>query len=322
MSIKEPINLDTLSVLRNVSNEVLKIPNHSFRAVIENSKDFYRIVAECDVHDFYDNFNGIELISTSIELSSNETIEGIELSCRVSDPHQFFMIALDFLNYIEQNGPQPNLSSWVESWKQLMGNKYSNNMVYDVLAELLVYSYLQSCNMNPTWSGPDHERHDFRCPSIDCEVKSTVSRTTDPIIHIQGGGQLGEGGKPVKLFVCQFEAATNGELTVKKLINDLLAKGVDKTELRNQFRKTGLNSTIDQQLRFNLLHPIKVYDINSKFPRIDKKDFKNNCLPQHIINVSYTVSLSGLKHSEITVSDDNGNLIFSEQVPSEIPKQF
>lgn len=321
MSNKSVGTLKTMDILRNATNELLYIPNYSFRAAIENSRDFYRIIAECNVPSFYDSFNDIEIAETSLDISPTDHIKGVEITCRTDEPNQFFRIATDFLDFIETNGPNPDISKWCESWKILVGNKYSYNRVYDVLAELLIFSYLQSRGMTPVWSGPDHERHDFRCKEMDCEVKSTVSRSADPIITVQGYGQLETGNKPVRLYVCQLESASNGMFSVKELLNDLKTKGVDRGELSTQFRKTGLNSTRDQNLRFNLLHPIKVYDIDSKFPKVDDKCFKGDKRPDNIINISYTVSLSGIKHKEIEVVVEESGIIFKEREAPESLEQ-
>ena len=303
--------LNTIEILRNTSNESLWIPNYSFRAIVENSRHFYRVVAECDT-EVFDNFNDIEIANTTIDQLPTGHLRGVEITCTTKEPTQFFMIATDFLNYIEANLPAPDLSKWCESWKRLVGNRYTNNLVYDVLAELLIFSYLKSCNYNPVWSGPDHERHDFRCDGMDCEVKSTVARTADAIITVQGHGQLEEGKKPIRLFVCQSESASNGEITVKSLLEDLRKKGEDRNELSTQFRKTGLNSSRDQNLRFNLLRPIKVYEVNSDFPKVDANSFKGNRFPDNVVNVSYTISLAGLKYKEIEVSIEDGVFRFNE----------
>lgn len=312
MSSETTINLDAMEVLAHANNERLLIPNCTHVSFIENSGDHYSVFVQCDVEDFLDSFNGIEVIDSSVNLPQYGEIKGIRLSCTASNPRQFFMIVIDFLDYIEDNDNTLDIEKWCESWKELVGNKYTNNRVYDVLAELMVYSYLQSRGYEPVWSGPDRQRHDFRCRDMDCEVKSTVARTTEAIVTIHGGGQLGDENKPVKLFVCQMEQSSNGLFSVQDLLNNLLRKGVDKGELTTQFKKTCLNSSRDKNLRFNLLHPIKVYDADSTFPKVDKHQFKNDDYPTNVINVSYTVSLAGIKHREIAVSLNGKDIIFED----------
>lgn len=262
-------------VFAHCNNESIEIPGYSFWASLKNSGNEYTVFIECQIDDFSDSFNDLTISSASEKIMGKGELFGIALRCTTSNPRQFQLVAYDLLDYIEQSGSTPDLGRWCDSWKQLLGNKFANNRVYDVLAEMLVYSYLQSQDMHPVWSGPDHDRHDFRCTDIDCEVKSTVIRTRNPIVKIAGGKQLDNGARPVKLFVCQLESAANGLLTVGKLKEDLLSKNVDKDELKIQFAKTGLNSSADLKKAFNLLYPIKVYDVDESFPLTQLRELED-----------------------------------------------
>lgn len=310
-------SLKAIEVLQHARNEYLKIPNYSFRAVIHNFGDYYELIVEHPCEEFLDHFNGIKLSFFNDTIPDLGHINGLRLSSTTSCQHQLFAIMIDLLDCLENEKELFEPAKWCESWKSIMGNKLANNIVYDVLSEMLILTYLNSLGLDPIWTGPDHERHDIRVSDYDCEVKSTLSRTTDAIITVAGGSQLRDTPRPVKLFVCQLERSPNGLLSVKKIKKNLIDQHYDLTELNTQFRKTGLNSSRDQSLSFNLLFPIKVYNIDDNFPNLDETCFKNDHYPPNVLNVSYTLSLSGLNYSEIEVNIIGDKIEFVEKAVTE-----
>ena len=292
--------INVKDVFEHCNNKMIEIPGYSFWAFLKNDGDEYRVFIEYKGDYYSDSFNEVSVKSASEPIKGRGLVQGIELKCTTSDPRQFQLVAYDFLDYFEESWPSPDVEKWCDSWKHLLGNKFSNNRVYDVLAEMLVYSYLQSRGMNPEWSGPDHERHDFRCTNMDCEVKSTLIRTKNPVVTISGGKQLDNENKnrPVKLFVCQLESAANGLLTINMLKKDLLKKNVDKDILKIQFGKTGLKTSPEMKKAFNLLFPIKVYDVDESFPLARLHELEKQ-FPPAVGNFTYTLSLDGLNPSLI-----------------------
>lgn len=276
---------------------------------VSRSGTLMRLFVECVTEDFYDTFNSVK-VSDSVKEYENTIKRGIELVCDspIADP--FILLSTDLIRFVEDSDNRPNLQNWCDDWKEIIGNKYSEQLVYDTLAELIVYGHLMDEGCNPDWSGPDGSRHDIHCDGFDCEVKSTIRRTG--ALTIQTGElQLLPGTKPLYLYVSRFEHSPNGDFCIAGLREDLVRKGADRNELDAMLKKTGLNTTGNMNKRFNLLHPINVYRVDDEFPRIADSDFIGGKRPSHIMNLAYSISLEGLDCDKILVEHKDGKICYT-----------
>ena len=184
-------------------------------------------------------------------------------------------------------------------WKDMLGNVNSDKQPYDVLGELLVVEKLLSEGKTPRWAGIEYATHDVELPEYSIEVKSTTRRYRYEVT-ISSMYQLRPAeGKKLYLAFIRFEKSGLGR-SVNDVVSNMKQLGFNSTALERALKKAGLEEgRVARNEKYKVLE-WKQYLVDENFPAITESSFKNDCLPQNIVGITYTVDLSGLNgHNQI-----------------------
>lgn len=196
---------------------------------------------------------------------------------------------------------------WQE-WKEILGNKNIETRVYDTLGELQTLEYLYKNGFtSAVWRGPDRATYDIDCgDGIHYEVKSSVVTSRREItMH---GIRQGDTRDNEQLFIvlCQYQADSSG-VSINSLVKDLNDLGYSAYDLNQKLAEKGFEkgqSARDRQYR---LMSMMRYVVDSSFPVITEKSFKNDTMPPGIANVSYTVLLDNVPGENLLIIGTESN---------------
>lgn len=191
---------------------------------------------------------------------------------------------------------------WWQEWKELLGNRDIDEIIYDTLGELCALEYYVKNGEEADWGGPDSATYDIELKEGYVEVKSTTSRSKKEIT-ISSQFQLDPPGKNLDLIFCQFEKSVNNGISIDSVVNDLVNLGISKDYLNSRLSKKGLDDGKSARRRQFILHDMLRYHINEDFPRISPASFIGGVLPLGITKITYTVSLDGLNSESLLQGD-------------------
>lgn len=178
-------------------------------------------------------------------------------------------------------------------WKDMLGNVSSDKTAYDILGELLVLEKMLSSGKKPRWSGCEYATHDVESDNFSVEVKSTVNRYGYEITISSIYQMNPVDSKPLYLSFIRFERSDLGR-SVNDVVQNLKRLGFDAASLENALKKRDLEEgRVARNEKYKVLE-WKQYPVDDSFPRITESSFKDNCLPQNIVRITYTVDLSGV----------------------------
>jgi len=228
----------------------------------------------------------------------------------------FDMIVFDILKDLETNSYKPDktcrdvLSRWRDLLSKDPVNLPDKNTLIGIFGEL--YALRLMAQYNPSavdiWVGPDGARFDFINDKSALEVKTTVQRK-GCIITIHGHKQL-EPFEGSNLFLAIFiiEEVPVGGQSILDLVNSLVDLGVDRLSLFNKLSKVNITAkNINESSGFRaLLVAEKMYLVGNNFPAITTLSFKNNELPNGVIDLTYQIDLSYEPPFQLTEEQRNG----------------
>ena len=278
-----------------------------------NCPSFFMI---CDCLEIKETFNSVILRSEERMMwgvnGETKIVKGVMLSCESDvSRDKFVFLVCNLISYAEDYDSVPiNFSQWCNEWKYMVGNMLVEPRVYDTLSELLVLDYLLKEGYNPVWAGPDGGRHDILCNDFDVEVKSTICWANDVSIE-SSVIQLDPSTSRLFLCVCVLERAYNGSFTIQDVINDLVESGYNRTELEKGVAALGLDDTSTMTKRFNVVHPIRVYQIDDDFPILKDSDFVGGKQPAFVHNLRYTLTISRDSEMIVQVKKTPSGLVFN-----------
>lgn len=254
-------------------------------------------------------YNGVEPVAERFHSARLTTrhivIDGEEHQCLVltSDVegfrHEFASLCGDFVEPGE-NGERrlsllENPQGWWERWTELLGNAVAHKNVHGILGELLVMEQLIKAHRGPCrWGGIHYATHDIETNEHAYEVKATLKRY-DTTVTISSQFQLESDDLPLSLVFCRFEESLHGDC-IDDVVVRLVDLGLDLSEINaalNTFQLEQGSSA--RQKRFKLLE-MREYQIDDAFPRITAASFKNNAIPESIIQINYTIDLLGIQY--------------------------
>ena len=235
--------------------------------------------------------------------TKNISIEAVErhylmLVCNVESlKYEFASVCAQFVDP-GQNGEDrkkliKNPLQWWDNWKNLFGNTISEKMSYSVIAEMLVLDELYKKDKTVEWTAVNVGSHDIESDTESFEVKSTIKRYGSTIT-ISGQHQLNS-KKRLQLYFCRMEKSKLGT-SINDMIVALVANGYDKDKIEQQIEKLGFDygSNIRNE-KYKILERRK-YEINDSFPKISEASFKENHIPNGIVQITYTVDLDGIQY--------------------------
>lgn len=220
-------------------------------------------------------------------------------------PHlrnEFAKICRDFIELGPKNENRELLTTeplkWWEHMKELIGNANRNTPVHNIIAEMLCFNYLLSLKESVEWNGPFGSTIDLVTNSGYFEVKSTTAHH-ESIIHINGQFQL-DTDKPQQILFCRMEKSIEG-YSIDNLVSILQQRGINREYIEERLELLGLpegNSL--RKVSYRVLE-CSSYKIDENFPKITPNSFKDNQIPKHIVQINYSIDLSGLEKSNITL---------------------
>ena len=136
------------------------------------------------------------------------------------------------------------------------------------------------------WTAVNAGSHDIEGYESSYEVKSTVKRY-GATITIAGQHQL-QSLKRLQLYFCRLEQSKSG-ISINDMKDKLVADGYDKDKIEQQLYQLGYErgASIREEK----------YKVDDKFPKITKASFKDDRIPESVIQITYTIDLDGLDYT-------------------------
>lgn len=235
---------------------------------------------------FLDKLEGIEI--KTIQSISGETLLAI-LTENLTD--NFSIIVLDFLRYFNED-KNKDPQEWVDRWKNLIGNKNTEEMAYDLLGELVVLNKLLEKNINVklTPNGTFDIESDYKL----FEVKTSKLKHGEKIIVNSEHQFQKTDERKIFLEYVKIEQSNQGE-SISSIIKKLDKNGYDILSIKSKFENFS-TSAINKTYR---IIEVREYEINENFPLITNDSFVDGKLPKGIIKINYEVDLTGLEYVNI-----------------------
>ena len=220
-------------------------------------------------------------------------------SFNIDSIKEFSYIGDEFISEETQRLIQKDPYKWWNRWKELLGNSISDSSPVSILAEMIILKYLMGKYENVYWKDNTKEKtHDITTDIDAHEVKSTIMKY-DNIVHISGQNQLDNKDKPLFLYFCRLEAATDGSYSLNSMYDDLVADNYDKNRLDKIFEHSNIDlKSISSKEKYNILEIMR-FKVDDSFPRINRDIFKGNVIPRGIITINYSLDLSNLDYDRI-----------------------
>lgn len=183
---------------------------------------------------------------------------------------------------------------WWQQWKMLLGNSISDKKAYSVVAEMLALDELYKNDKSVEWSAVTAGSHDIESEVASFEVKSTIKRY-GATITIAGQHQL-QSLKRLQLYFCRLENSKLG-ISINDMKEKLVVDGYDADKLEIQLESIGYEfGTSKRDEKYKVLEKRK-YEVNAEFPKITKSSFKDDKIPESVIQITYTIDLDGLEYT-------------------------
>lgn len=197
------------------------------------------------------------------------------------------------------NSPSNAVTGGIRDFRALLSQAHSDEVSDEVIAgligELVVLSRLCAKDISAVhaWTGPDSERHDFRHARHAIEVKTSL-RADRKVISVHGVEQLSAPTDgTLVLFHVRIERTSDGELSVGKLVDQLLGLGVHEPTLRTRLGELGCHDHHAKEWNrrsFNL-EGMHAYNVGAGFPAITRHSFALGELPSGLLNIAYDIDL-------------------------------
>lgn len=243
----------------------------------------------------------------NITVDKGEGEDKIRLTIEVGDlPEVAYSLAFSVFKNLESGTVfSDSLDSAIEAFKETIAKKrrLSDEQIAGLFGELLLLEHLIS-EFGPAdalgmWLGPEAEEHDFGLPSLDLEVKTTLSEKR---VHVISGADQLKPREGVDLWLLSIQLTRVGSGRGMSL-DDKCVELIEKVGSLHRALKTGLSDsgwrTEDYGLyptRFDLRNKPRAYLITENFPAITS-DRLSMTVPRHdlISDVRYRVNVSALQ---------------------------
>lgn len=245
-----------------------------------------------------EKFSNVKLMSKVLKFGDKEINLLLLTSTIESLRYEFATVCSQFVdpsvNGEERNALLSDPTSWFEKWKSLMGNSVRNKTAYSILGEMLVYKLLLERGIPAIWSGISQATHDIESDTCSYEVKSTVQRYSLEVT-INSQFQMSDSNSNLNLIFCRLESSMSG-ISISDTLMDLRDLGVNVEEINKYLEKHDLEEGNSARLEKYKVLEMRKYKVNEHFPSITSKSFVNSKIPECIIQITYTVDLSGIEY--------------------------
>ena len=213
------------------------------------------------------------------------------------------LLFLSFLSLDKREVVSKKPLQWFEDWSNLLGNRKQDKMIYDVLGELETLIVLCENGQDPKWDSTQKGTYDISTGSVLYEVKTTKNKTEN-FVTVHNQFQLDIENKDLHLVFVRVEENDSG-VSIDDLYNELVSLNYkDIANVETYIRSLGYYTGKSERYVKFIIHEIRDYVVNEKFPRISKSDFKNEQFPNGVVKIEYTISLDGLEYKNLAKEGD------------------
>ena len=260
----------------------------------------YGVIVEYSGSEISENFAGAYLESRKLRLKDDAEKQYLMLSCRNNMLRkQFAALCEDFVEP-GNNGENRTVVTeeplrWWKEWRELLGNRQSEDRIYDLIAELS--ALLKLCREGKSdayWTASRINTHDIEMEDSSYEVKASVKKEITTI-HVSSQFQL-KSEKPLYLIFTRLEESETGE-SVDDLLTELSHYQYSQVvEYNNYLEEKGLKAgNHGRKRKFAVLERRK-YTIDDSFPVISDEMFIEGRLPDGITHLEYDIVLDGMSY--------------------------
>ncbi len=292
-------------------------------AILEKIKShFYtRAIGIRPIDDFFsyktDKEYGVGIININDvkinESFANVKIENIELLHRdeplnlivltstvMTHKSEFAYFCAQFVDRGKDNKNRDLLTNdplkWWNNLKELIGNKMYNPETYHIIAELLTLEKLhREKKEDIIWKGPVGSSIDVQTKYENYEVKSSLVRYENEIT-ISSQYQLPEEDEKRYLVFYKLEKMVGGESI--NTIMERLEKipFVNIADIEKKLTSLGQIKHRGSRDISYVVHEIRKYIVDDKFPKITVESFKNNQIPHNVKKIIYVINLDNIEY--------------------------
>lgn len=87
--------------------------------------------------------------------------------------------------------------------------------------------------------------------------------------------------------------------SINDMVRSLVETGYDEDNLQHELDCLGFEKAASIRNKKYKIHEIRKYNVDDAFPKITEESFKNNKLPDSIIQIEYKINLDGLKYEQV-----------------------
>ena len=268
--------------------------------VIRSANGEYGVAVEYDGDAISERFSGATIESRSLSINTDITKNYLTLSCQNKHLRkQFSVLCEEFLDPGESGEKRRSLLDdpleWWKEWKELLGNKQSEDLIYDIGGKLM--ALLKLCQEGRTdayWTASRMKTHDIELEDMSYEIKSSVKKEV-ATIHVSSQFQL-KSEKPLYLIFTRLEESETG-----KSIDDLLVEisgyqYQNASDYNRYLESRNLNTGNHGRKRRFIILERRRYTVDDAFPLIREELFKAGRLPDGITHLEYDVNLDGIPY--------------------------
>lgn len=278
---------------------IIKSLPENYRAMTVRNNEGYGVAVKFnDERDISEKFANCRLYTQNLFIDGVES-KYLVLSCMLDSlRYEFATICAQFIEPGEDGIDRKNLLldplKWWMQWRELLGNTITNKKAYSVIAEMIVLDNILSEDTSVEWTAINSGSHDIEGVLGSYEVKSTLKRY-ETTVTIAGQHQL-QSLKRLQLYFCRLEKSKTG-VSINDMKEKLISDGYDKDKIEQQLYHLGYEygSSVREE-KYKVLEKRK-YEVDDKFPKITKASFKDDHIPESVIQITYTIDLNGLEYT-------------------------
>lgn len=283
----------------NGARKIQTLPDEYPALVIRNNEGYGIAIVYNYENDISERFANSRLYTQILSIEGKES-KYLILSCMLDSlRYEFATVCAQFAdpgkNGIDRENLLTSPIDWWKQWRELMGNTISNKQAYSVIAEMIALDEIFRVNNTVEWNAVNSGSHDIEGNNCSYEVKSTIRRY-DTTITVAGQHQL-KSNKKLELYFCRMEKSKTG-LSINDMKNRLVEHGYSKDKIEQQLFQLGYERGASIREEKYVVLERKKYEVDDSFPKIVDSSFKADRIPNAVIQITYTIDLSGLPSTD------------------------
>lgn len=297
MEILEEIR-EYFASTQNGARDMKTLSGEYSAMIIRNSEGYGVAIIFDDDRDISEKFANCRLFTKCLSIAGVEQ-KYLILSCLLDSlRYEFATVCAQFvepgIDGIDRKNLLLDPLMWWKQWKELLGNAILDKKAYSVIAEMMVLDELFVHDNTIEWAAVTSGSHDIEGDTASYEVKSTVKRY-GATITIASQHQL-QSLKRLQLYFCRLEKSKAG-VSINDMRNKLVNDGYDKEKIEQQLYLLGFEHGASvREDKYKVLEKRK-YEVDDSFPKITKSSFKDDHIPESVIQITYTIDLDGVEYT-------------------------